>query len=289
MEDMPAEAPVAAAAAAAPAAATAPAGEKKKRPWLKRAFLLILLGLVGGSGYYAYTTFFPDIEVPWPELPVPELPWPMVEEILEEEPILKQPAAVAPPPPAPLPQAMPQPPVGAPPPPAPVAEAGPALPKGSGYGVQVATCFFDKCVKGFQNILARNNRSFSTTVSRRKSESLEIVSGTTFDSREVAEQTAIRINSEHRLEGQAYVVRSGGGYRISMGTFPDLARAGLVKDSLNQRLEGQVFFNSRLRSRTYKLSKVITGRYASIAQARQELQALRRLDSRFKGAFIVRN
>jgi hypothetical protein len=194
---------------------------------------------------------------------------------------------MAPLPPAPLPLEKPQP-VG-PPPSGPVAATGLVAPKGKGYGVQVATCFFAKCVKGFQNLLARNNRNYSISVKSRKSESLEIISGTNFEIRDIAEQIAIRINAEHRLEGQAYVRRSGGGYRISMGTFPDLARASLVKDSLNQRLEGEVFFNSRLKSRTYRLSKVITGRYASSTEARGELQALRRLDRRFKGAFIVRN
>lgn len=287
-EEAPAEAPAAVAAVAA--AAPVPAGEKKKQPWLKRAILLILLGLVGGSGYFAYTTFFPsDGEAPWPEIPVPELPWPLVEEILEEEPMEKQPAALLPLPPAPLPLEKPAAPAAMAPPSAPVAAAAPAPAKGKGYGVQVATCFFAKCVNGFQKLLARNNRSYSTLVKSRKSESLEIVSGTTFEAREIAEQIANRINAEHRLEGQAFVARSGGGYKISMGTFPDLARAILVKDSLNQRLEGEVFFNSLLKSRTYRLSKVITGRYASPAEARRELQALRRLDRRFKGAFIVRN
>ena len=74
-----------------------------------------------------------------------------------------------------------------------------------------------------------------------------------------------------------------------MGTFPDLSRASLVRDSLNQRLEGEVFFTTRLKTRSFKMSKVVTGRYASAAEARQELRALRNLDSRFKGALIVRN
>lgn len=299
--EMAAAAPVAAAAVAA-----APDRPTTSRPWRRRFKFLILLGLLGGGAYYANITFFPEYKVPWPEIPIPEidielpdipvpqLPWPLVEDILEEEPLVQQQAAPPPPPaePSPLGKLLPpslRPEPETPDPSRPVPRLGSPPPKGRGYGVQVATCFFAKCVKGYQKLLARNSRTYSTAVRGRRNESLEIVSGTVFDSREIAEEMAVRINRAHRLEGQAYVVSSGGGFKISMGTFPDLSRASLVRDSLNQRMEGQVFFSSRLKTRSYKVSKVITGRYASRGQAQLEMRALRSVDLRFRDAFIVRN
>jgi len=98
-----------------------------------------------------------------------------------------------------------------------------------------------------------------------------------------------RINREHRLEGQAYPQKAGNGYRISMGMFPDLARANVVKDELNQRFGGEIVFTSTLKTVPYTLRRVVTGRFASRAAARREMQTLRKLDNRFSGAFIVRN
>ena len=289
-----AAAPVAAAVAAAPAAALPPK-EKKERPGLKRAIrYLILLLVLGGSGYFDYTMLFPQLD----------LPWPVTKDILEEEqqpqmaqlqapppqppPALQAPPALQPPAPvamrpAPLPVAMQPAPVAAPQP------AAPPPPPGKGYGVQVATCFFNSCVKGYQSLLNRNRRDHSITERRTRNESLEILSSTAFSSRETAEELAGRINHEHRLEGQAYVARYGDAFKISMGTFPDLQRANVVKDSLNQRLGGEVNFASRLKSSSYSLRRIVTGRFATRAEARREALALRKLDRRFRDAFVVRN
>ncbi len=283
-EAAPAPAVEAVAVAAVASVAAAPPKVRKERPWLKRAVMyLVLLGLLGGSGYYAYTTLFPSIEVPWP----------VVEQILEEDQPVQQQMAMQPPP-KPLPFTPPPPlplaPIAAAPPPAAPAPAASAPPaKGKGYGVQVATCFFSSCVKGFQSLLARNSRAHITTKKTTRSESLEIVSTTVFAARQTADETAQRINSEHRLEGQAFVLRSGDGFKISMGTFPDLSRASTVRDSLNQRMAGEVMFTSRLKAQTFNLRKIVTGRYATLAEARRERRALRKLDPRFRGAFIVRN
>jgi hypothetical protein len=74
-----------------------------------------------------------------------------------------------------------------------------------------------------------------------------------------------------------------------MGTFPDMSRANTVRDSLNQRMAGEVLFTSRLKAQTFRMRKIMTGRYATLADARREMRALRQLDRRLRGAFIVRN
>jgi hypothetical protein len=288
----PAEAAAAVAAVAAPAVAAAapaaPAAPRERKPpsrFWRRIRHAIILGILAGGGYYAYITFFPDFEVPWPDVKMEDItklsPFKGEEEPPAEPP--KEEVAAMAPPPAP-PPAPPQ----AAPPPRPV-PAAPPPPPGQGYGVQVATCFFSTCVQGFQGLLQRNNRGIFVKETTTRSESLEIISRTAFTSRQAADEVVGRINREHRLEGQAYTKRAGNAYRISMGNFPELARANVVKDALNQRLGGEVVFASELRSVPYTLRKVVTGRFASRDEARRELLVLRKLDSRFRGSFIVRN
>jgi hypothetical protein len=120
-------------------------------------------------------------------------------------------------------------------------------------------------------------------------ETLEIYSSTTYNTRDAAQQVALRINSENRMEGQAYVFPEGTGFKISMGNFPDLGRANIVRDALNQRMGGEVNFTTRIRQMPFSLNHVLGGRYPSRAAAEAARQRLIAADSRFADSFIVRN
>ncbi len=282
--EAPMEAPVAAAAVAAAAPAAAAAAKKRRSPFLRRMVVwLILLGAFGGGGYWVYNYFFPDGEPPWEQVEKvkslvgrgPE----KLRQIFEEDPDAVKPPAKAPEPPPPVPRA-------APPPPRPKDTTPP--PGARAYGVQVASCFFSSCLDGFRNTLKRRGRKVYLRERKANNQSLEILSRSAYPSRETATEIAERINREHRMEGQAYVVKGRDGYRISMGTFPDLSRANVVKDSLNQQFPAEVVFTTQLRQAPFKLQRVIAGRYATRAEARRELRALKRADRRFQGAFVVR-
>ena len=275
--DEPEAAPVAAPAAVEALPPAVPAREpreRKPRPWLRRIAVLIVLGALAAGVYWlfplaawqekaleiwaSYTTSEEELVTAEPEAPAPK-------------PLFQEP----PPPP-------PQPVVAPPPPP-------PSPPPGQGYGVQVATCVFTPCVEGFRALLKKNNRSIFIREKVSRNEVLEIVTRTTFTTRQGAQEVMERINRDHRLEGRAFLKREGATYKISMGTFPDLERANLVRDALNQQFSGMANFTTHLKTVPNRLRRIVTGRFPDRKQARQELQRLRKLDSRFQGAFLVRN
>ena len=271
-EVVPVAAP-AAAEALPPAAPARARRERKPRPWLRRIAVLIVLGALAGGVYWLFPL------AAWQEKAL-EI-W-ATYTTSEEEPVTAEPDA---PPPEPLFREPP------PPPPQPVVATPPSPPPpaGQGFGVQVATCVFTPCVEGFRALLKKNNRSIFIREKVSRNEVLEIVTRTTFTTRQGAQEVMERINREHRLEGRAFLQREGGVYKISMGTFPDLERANLVRDALNQQFPGQANFTTHLKTVPNRLRRIVTGRFPDREQARQELRRLKKLDSRFQGAFLVRN
>jgi hypothetical protein len=276
-QEQPKPAPAAPAAAApAPppprqqAAAPAPRAPRRPRapaqPGRMRRFLLqlALLAVFGGAGYYFYVTYIAgEAQIPWPVFKAqPQLPLPRVEE-------------------------------PAPPPPRPAAPARPArLPPrftGPGFGIQVATCFFESCVDAYKALLSAEHFSLRIKERRSQSQSLEVFSQTAFASRQVAEEAAERVNLENRQEGNAYVIEDGGNFRLSMGAFQDLGRANVVRDTLNQRYGGQIVFGQRLKSVPYVLKVLSTGIYPTRADAEQAVEKLRAMDRSLAGAFVVPN
>ncbi|MBI4082001.1 MAG: hypothetical protein HY423_05265 [Candidatus Lambdaproteobacteria bacterium] len=245
-----------------------PRGERAGGGMLRKLVAALLLIGLFGAGYAAYVFLFPKIELPW--------------EVFEPAPKKAPPAVIEVPPPPPPPPPV----VVQPPPPPPVAKPAPK-PVGPGYGIQVATCFFDSCTAEFGQLLKRNALSVTTQQRRASNEGLELYTRTLFENRERVRLLAERINLENRLEGHAYVMEDAGGYRISMGTFGDLTRANVVKDSLNQMLSGSAVFATRVRKFPYTLTAIVGGRFPSRTAAERGLQRLRKVDERFAGAFIV--
>ena len=279
-QEAPKPAPAAAPAAAAPPpppkqeAAPAPRPKKPKAPAqpgrLRKILLyVVLLAVFGGGGYYVYITYIAgEGKIPWPVFKTAEKrPNPMMETpVVPEEPK-----------PAPKPHPVARP-VKAPP-----------KPMGPGFGIQVATCFFDSCVDAYRNLLEEQNLKVSVKEKMSQSETLEVYSQTAFASRDVAQEAAERVNLENRLEGHAYVLEEGKTFRLSMGAFQDLARANAVKDSLNQRYGGQIVFGQRVKSVPYTLKVVQAGRYPTRADAEQAVEQLRTVDRSLAGAFVIAN
>ncbi len=272
-------APAAAAAAAvaaapaetAPKPAAKPAKDKPKKSFMRRAVMLLIpLAVIGGAFYWF---FIPSEEVPW--------------EVTEPEPFEEEPVVEEEPPPPPPPQEAPA--VVVQPPPEPAPPAPPPAEPSVTYGIQVATCFFPSCVQEFQRRLGENRIDSRVRERSQTREALEILSNTSFRSREAAQKMADRVNRENRMEGQAYVLTTGNGFKISMGSFTDLGRANIVKDALNQRLLGDVLFTTRIKAIPYTLKYVVGGRYPSRNAAETARQRLVTADSRFADAFVVRN
>ena len=279
-EKAPAAPPPPAAAAAPPPpreekAAPAPRPKPVKKPRapgkpgrLKRLILfLVLAGIFGGGGYYVYTTYIAgEGKIPWPTFDTSAL-------------FPKKP-------PAPTPAVQPP----APPPKPAVQRAAAPRRVGPTYGIQVATCFFDSCVAAYQGVLKANKyRDVKLLERTGRTEVLEIYSQTAYSDRQTAQDLADKINRENRLEGNAYVLEEAKAFRISMGSFTDLSRANVVKDTLNQRYIGEVVFAQRLKALPYALKAIVTGKYPTRADAERALTELRRIDRGMDGAFIVQN
>lgn len=293
-EEPPPEEPAAPAAAAAPEPRreqrAAPKRERAPREPRKRGFFgrlvrwVILLGILAGIAYALYWFFFPSFEVPWQvEEPPPRMePAPPPQpEPPAPEPEPKAMRRPPPPPPEPEPEPKPK------PAPKPRAAAKPAPQRGP-WHIQVATCFFDSCVADYRAYLQSRGRKVTLRTKTASTEALEIYSSSAFADRESAQAMADRINAEHPLEGHAYAYQENGSWRLSMGAFPDLARANVVRDSLNQQFAGDVMFATRLKAFPYHLRSVLTGGYATRNQAEAELQALRQQNERFNDAFVTR-
>jgi hypothetical protein len=251
---------------------------KKERGFFGRLLRwLILLALVFGGGYWVYQFFFPDVQPPWQ---VVEQETDKLVGIIEER--------LRPPPPELVPAPAPAPAPARPAPPPPPRPAAPPPERGP-WSIQVATCFFPSCMESYRSYLESHKRSVIVRERSAQSESLEIYSQSTWSDRQQAQDLADRVNHEHPLEGQAFLFREDGGYRISMGAFADLARANIVKDALNQQYRGEIVFATRAKAFPYRLQSVLTGRYPTRATADQALAKLKDAEPRLKDAFVTRN
>jgi hypothetical protein len=229
----------------------------------KILFYLVLLAVFGGGGYYVYVTYIVgEGKIPWPVIKLPErAPAPKVEPAPPaREPHVAIKAAKAPP-----------------------------RPMGPGFGIQVATCFFDSCAEAYKSFLEEQKLTVRLKERMSQSETLEVFSQTGFALREVAQEAAERVNLDNRMEGHAYVIEEGKVFRLSMGAFQDLARANTVRDTLNQRYGGHIVFAQRVKAVPYTLKVVQAGRFPTRADAEREVERLRSLDRSLTGAFVIAN
>ena len=97
--------------------------------------------------------------------------------------------------------------------------------KGTRYFVQVANCVFDDCVKEYRRLLKTHGYKSRMVKSSETSSMAEVVSNQVIGD-EASVKLVNQINSNNRDAGQAYRTKGKQGYRISMGLFPDLERAG---------------------------------------------------------------
>lgn len=316
---------VAAVAAAAPAAKKEkkPKKEKKKKEkkpkkpkaprqkgsgsrLKKVAIILLLLGL-GAGGYFAFLLFFPDTEVPWKretQVLTSELAQKlraMSDDIKKgigdvefgngnnDTKRPKKRKFIPPPPPLDEEEEQPR-----------VVEKTRSRPRktfspppsdvsGPGYGVQVATCYFSSCVETFTNSLRSSGHNIYIMEKTTRSNTWEVYSTTIYRSRDAAQNIADRINDEYRLDGHAYIFRSGRGYKVSMGSFPEENRVFEIADALNQMFFQDITFTSRNKRSSQVLRKVIAGKYENWSVAARERRKLRRMNPRFRGAFVIRH
>ena len=96
-----------------------------------------------------------------------------------------------------------------------------------------------------------------------------------------------QINRNNREAGQAFRTKGKEGYRISMGLFPDLERAGRVRNYLNQEFGKQSSFEIKRATEKITYRRVQAGGYRTKKQAESLRKLLGRRDKNFESAFVV--
>lgn len=157
------------------------------------------------------------------------------------------------------------------------------------FAIQVALCNSRECVDEFQRRLGEFGLTSHVEETSAQMEAVEVYSINTFPSSDTAQALADRINREYDMAGQAYVFGENGEFRISMGNFPDLDHAVVVKDTLNRSFHGEVGFTTRVWSypNPTPLQSVVAGGFATRNEAMATLNRLVLADSVFSEAYVV--
>ncbi len=243
-----------------------PKKEKKekgqRKPLLIPALIVCLVGMVLGAVTIAILYFL-------------NMPEGVPEELAEEE-VKPAPAAVfkePEPEPKPQPKTKPKP-------------KPDSRVKGTRYYVQVANCVFDDCVKEYRRLLKTHGYKSRMVKSTETSSMAEVVSKQVIGD-EASVKLVNQINRNNREAGQAFRTKGKQGYRISMGLFPDLERAGRVRNYLNQEFGKQSFFEIKRATEKITYRRVQAGGYRTKKQAESLRRLLGRRDKNFESAFVV--
>jgi cell division septation protein DedD len=290
-DDEPDPAPAAAAPAAAKAApAAAPQAEAAEPKsgggiFKKLVKLLVVLLVVGGSGFGAWWFWLSD------DAGIFEETGQLEEELVNKEAEAKGANALvveAPPvtPPAPIVIEKPKPKPKPQPKPKKVKKVKAA--PGGKYLVQVASCTFDDCREQFSRAIRRKGFPVHYSGDAKKFEFIELLSRQVY-SRPEADRLIEIINQKNKWAGFATVVKKPNGFLITMGTFPHLERAKEVKFQLEKLFPNEeVVFNLELvQKRMDETTKVFAGPFASKKVAAEVLGMLK-TNPMFRQAFITR-
>ena len=117
------------------------------------------------------------------------------------------------------------------------------------YYVQAVSCISQECVD--ESILQLNNLGYASQVrtSIKNSKIAELIT-TKILAEENSAKFVRKINKTNPMAGHAYRKSVKNGFQISLGLFPDLKTANMVRTQLNQQFKDQLFF--KIQSTTQK-------------------------------------
>ena len=117
------------------------------------------------------------------------------------------------------------------------------------YYVQVVSCISQECVD--ESRLQLKNLGYESQVraSNKKSKIAELIT-TNILAEEDSAKFVIKINKINPMAGHAFSKSVKKGFQISLGLFPDLKTANMVRTHLNQQFKDQLFF--KIQSTTQK-------------------------------------
>jgi len=117
------------------------------------------------------------------------------------------------------------------------------------YYVQVVSCISQECVDESRLELTNLGYASQVRTSNKRSKIAELIS-TNILAEEESAKFVSKINKTNPMAGHAFRKSTQKGFQISLGLFPDLKTANMVRTHLNQQFKDQLFF--KIQSTTQK-------------------------------------
>ncbi|MDC0229357.1 SPOR domain-containing protein [Deltaproteobacteria bacterium] len=117
------------------------------------------------------------------------------------------------------------------------------------YYVQVVSCISQECVDDSRLQLKNLGYASQVRTSNKNSKIAELIT-TKILAKEDSAKFVSKINKSNPMAGHAFRKSEKNGFKISLGLFPDLKTANMVRTHLNQQFKDQLFF--KIQSTTQK-------------------------------------
>jgi len=153
------------------------------------------------------------------------------------------------------------------------------------YYVQVVSCISQECVD--ESRLELKNLGYESQVrtSNKKSKIAELIT-TKILAEEDSAKFVSKINKTNPMAGHAFRKSVKNGFQISLGLFPDLKTANMVRTHLNQQFRDQLFFKIQSTTQKTKYKIVQIGGIKSKPEALKLRDQLKNNIPDFQEAFV---
>ena len=125
------------------------------------------------------------------------------------------------------------------------------------YYVQVVSCISQECVEDSRLQLKNLGYASQVRTSNKNSKIAELIT-TKILAEEDSAKFVSKINKTNPMAGHAFRISVKNGFQISLGLFPDLKTANMVRTNLNQQFKDQLFFKiqSTIQKTQYKIVQI---------------------------------
>ncbi len=153
------------------------------------------------------------------------------------------------------------------------------------YYVQVVSCISQECAEDSRLQLKNLGYESQIRASVKNSKIAELITTKIFPAEDAA-KLVIKINKINPLAGYAFRKSVKNGFQISLGFFPDLKTANLVKTNLNKIFKDQLFFKIQSTIQKTKYKVVQIGGIKSKPEAQKLRDELKNNIPDFQEAFV---
>ena len=153
------------------------------------------------------------------------------------------------------------------------------------YYVQVVSCISQECVDDSRIQLKNLGYSSQVRTSIKNSKIPELIT-TNILAEEDSAKFVSKINKTNPMAGHAFRKSIKNGFQISLGLFPDLKTANMVRTNLNQQFKDQLFFKIQSTTQKTQYKIVQIGEIKSKPEAIKLRDQLKKNIPDFQEAFV---